>query len=108
MITLTAPSLLPTRFHPRVDAGFMVTLFTRGRAVVAKASNLSMAGLKLLGDFRGAEQRVTVAIPLPDDHEVVTQATVRRRAEDEVGLEFDQLDWDDMLALARFLHPRLP
>lgn len=107
MITITAPSMLPTRFHPRVDAGFMVKLFTRGRAVVAKASDLSMAGLKLLGDFRGTEARVTISIPLPDDREVVTKATVRRRAEDELGLEFDQLDWDDMFALARFLHPRL-
>ncbi|MEW6435086.1 MAG: PilZ domain-containing protein [Myxococcota bacterium] len=107
MITITAPSTLPTRFHPRVDAGFMVKLFTRGRAVVAKASDLSMAGLKLLGDFSAAEDRVTLSIPLPDDREVVTRATVRRRSAGELGLEFDQLDWDDMFAIARFLHPRL-
>ena len=28
MIEITAQSPLPTRFHPRVDAGFMVKLFT--------------------------------------------------------------------------------
>jgi hypothetical protein len=107
MITLTAPSMRPTRFHPRVDAGFMVKLSTRGRTLVAKASDLSMAGLKLRGDFRGTEDRVTLSIPLPGDREVVTKATVRRRAEDELALEFDPLDWDDLFALARFVHPRL-
>jgi hypothetical protein len=108
MITVTAQSLMPTRFHPRVEAGFMVKLFTGGRAVVAKAQDLSMAGLKLCGDFSLAEDRLTVAVPLPGGREVVTQATVRRRTEEAVALEFDQLDWDDMFALARYLHPRLP
>ncbi|MFZ5441471.1 MAG: PilZ domain-containing protein [Myxococcota bacterium] len=108
MISVTAQSLLPTRFHPRVEAGFMVKLFTGGRAVLAKATDLSMAGLKLVGDFASADERLTLCIPLPGDREVVTQATVRRRGEEELALEFDQLDWDDMFALARFLHPRLP
>ena len=108
MITITAQQLLPTRAHPRVEAGFMVKLFTDGRAMLAKASDLSMAGLNLIGDFPRAEERVTLAIPIPGDREVVTQATVRRRTPEELGLEFDQLDWDDLFALARFLHPRLP
>lgn len=108
MITVTAQSLMPTRFHPRVEAGFMVKLFTGGRAVLAKAADLSMAGLKLSGDVALAEDRLTLAVPLPGGREVVTQATVRRRTEEAVALEFDQLDWDDMFALARFLHPRLP
>jgi hypothetical protein len=51
---------------------------------------------------------VTIAIPLPDGHEIVTGAVVKRANDDGVGLEFDQLDWDDMIALARYLHPRLP
>lgn len=108
MISITAQEPLPTRGHPRVDANFMVKLFTRGRAVLAKADNLSMQGLRVLGDFFAAEERVTLAIPLPDDREVVTKATVRRRGEEAIAVEFDQLDWDDMFALARFLHPRLP
>ncbi|HEY0881344.1 MAG TPA: PilZ domain-containing protein [Archangium sp.] len=108
MITVTAQSPMPTRFHPRVDAGFMVKLFTGGRSVLAKATDLSMAGLKLVGDFGRIDDRLTIAIPLPGDREIVTQATVRRRNEENVALEFDQLDWDDMFALARFLHPRLP
>ncbi len=108
MITVTAQSLLPTRYHPRVDAGFMVKLYTNGRAVLAKASDLSMAGMRVLGDFLSAEERVTVALPLPGDREVVCGATVRRRSDAEIAVEFDQLDWDDMFALARFLNPRLP
>lgn len=108
MLTVTAQSPMPTRFHPRVDAGFMVKLFTQGRAVLAKATDLSMAGLKLVGDFSSSEERLTLSIPLPGDREVVTTATVRRCNDEELALEFDQLDWDDMFALARFLHPRLP
>ena len=108
MITVTAQQPQPTRSHPRVDAGFMVKMHTNGRSVVAKAQDLSMAGLMLVGDFRDAEETVTLAIPLPDDREIVIRALVRRREEDELGLEFDQLDWDDIIALARYLHPRLP
>jgi hypothetical protein len=108
MLTITAQTPLPTRHHPRVEAGFMVKLFTRGKAVLAKAENLSMQGLSVLGDFVHSEDRVTLAIPLPDDREVVTQATVRRRDGESIAVEFDQLDWDDVFALARFLHPRLP
>ena len=108
MITVTAQQLLPTRVHPRVDAGFMVKLFTDGKAMLAKAKDLSMEGLSVVGDFARAEERVTLAILFPNDREVVTKATVRRRTTEEIGVEFDQLDWDDMFALARFLHPRLP
>jgi hypothetical protein len=107
MMTVTAQSSMPTRFHPRVDANIMVKLFTNGRSVLAKARDLSMAGVKVMGDFLASETRVTVSIPLPGDREVVTQGTVRRRSEEEIALEFDQLDWDDMFALARFLHPRM-
>lgn len=106
MITITAESMLPSRFHPRVEGGLMVKLFTGGRAVLAKARDLSMAGVQLLGDFGRSEERVTVALMLPE-REVVTKATVRRRSTEGVGLEFDQLDWEDMFALARFVHPRL-
>ena len=66
------------------------------------------AALATLVEGTSADDRMTLSIPIPGDREVVTQATVRRRGEDEVALEFAQLDWDDMFALARFLHPRLP
>lgn len=107
MLTVTAQTPSPTRFHPRVDAGFLVKLDLGERTVLVRAEDLSMAGLKLLGALPNLEERVTVALPLPDDREIVTAATVRRRHGDEVALEFDQLDWEDMFALARYLHPRL-
>ena len=50
----------------------------------------------------------TVSLPLPGDREITTRAKVRRREPGNIGLEFDQLDWDDMFALARYLNPRLP
>ncbi|MFZ5467844.1 MAG: PilZ domain-containing protein [Myxococcota bacterium] len=106
----TAPSRTEPaeRFHPRVPANLMVKLLVDGRALLAKARDLSMAGLCLVSDPGLPRDRLAVAIPLPGDREVVTACTVRRRGSDEVGLEFDQLDWEDLFALARFLHPRLP
>ncbi len=105
---LTATHDLQERFHPRVGAGFMVKLLINGRAVICKARDLSMAGLYISNAPSELEDRVTVVLPLPEDREVVTACLVRRVQEDGVGLEFERLDWDDMFALARFLHPRLP
>lgn len=96
------------RYHPRVHANFMVKLWVNGRAIVAKARDLSMAGLCLLEGTPVATDRVKLSIPLPGDVEVVTHAKVKRREGSQVAVEFDQLDWDDMMAMARFLHPRLP
>ncbi|MGA9523688.1 MAG: PilZ domain-containing protein [Myxococcaceae bacterium] len=106
MMTATLDS--QERFHPRVGAGFMVKLLINGRALVCKARDLSMAGLYISNAPSSLEEKVTVAVPLPGDREVVTSCLVRRVQEDGVGLEFEHLDWDDMFALARFLHPRLP
>ena len=53
-------------------------------AVLAKATDLSMAGLKLIGDFGSADDRMTLSIPITGDREVVTQVTVRRRGDEEV------------------------
>jgi hypothetical protein len=96
------------RFHPRVDAGFMVKVLVDGRALVHKARDLSMAGLFVVGPLRDPRQRLTLSIPLPGDREVVTTCQVRRVQDDGVAVEFDHVDWDDLFALARFLHPRLP
>lgn len=96
------------RFHPRVEAGFMVKLLIDGKAVLAKARDLSMAGLFVLEHPLGRKERVTVAIPLPGDKEIVSTCFIRRATDEGVALEFDRLDWDDMFAIARFLHPRLP
>lgn len=98
----------PERFHPRVEAGFMVKLLVDGRAVLAKARDLSMAGLFVLQEPAGRKDKVTVALPLPGDREVVASCLIRRVQEDGMALEFEHLDWDDLIALARFLHPRLP
>jgi hypothetical protein len=108
MITITPQAAAPTRFHPRVEANFMVKLLTNGRSVLAKAEDLSMAGLKLIGNFAGTDDHVTVSIPVPGQRDVVTRATMRRRGHDDAALEFDELDWDDMFVIAKYLHPRLP
>ena len=100
--------IISTRAHPRVDAALMVKLKLNGRAVSVRAVDVSMAGLCLQGEFNVLGDSVMVAIPLPDDKQVITHARVCRRNDGRVGLEFAQLDWEDMFALARFLHPRLP
>jgi PilZ domain len=103
------PSSRPAdRYHPRVDANLMVKVILPGRAVVAKARDLSMAGLFLHAQPSEALQEITLAIPLPGDREIVTTCAILRRELNGVALEFGTLDWDDFIALARFLHPRLP
>jgi hypothetical protein len=96
------------RFHPRVEANLMVKVILPGRAVVAKARDLSMAGLFLHAQPADALREITLAIPLPGDKEIVTTCSILRRENNGVALEFGTLDWDDFIALARFLHPRLP
>ncbi len=96
------------RFHPRVEANIMVKVLLNGRAILVKARDLSMAGLRLVGGPELSSSQVTVSLPLPGDREVVTSCWVRRRTNDGWALEFDHLDWEDLFALARFLHPRLP
>lgn len=98
----------PERYHPRVEANLMVKVLLEGRTVVAKAKDLSMAGLYLLAHANPSMEQLTIALPLPDGHEVVARCDIRRRDTHGMALEFHQLDWDDFLALARYLHPRLP
>jgi hypothetical protein len=104
--TQTPPQV--ERFHPRVEANLMVKVILPGRAVIAKARDLSMAGLFLHAQPADTLKELTLSIPLPGDRELVTTCAIRRREMNGVALEFGTLDWDDFLALARYLHPRLP
>ena len=101
-------AVAPERFHPRVEANFMVQVHLNGRTVVAKARDLSMAGLFLLAHPGDAQQQLTLTLPLPGGEDIVTRCRIRRREAQGVALEFDTLDWDEMIALARYLSPRLP
>ena len=101
-------SASPDRFHPRVESDLTVKVLVNGRAYLARARDVSMAGLYLMAQPPANQETFTVSIPLPNDREVVTRCQVRRRAKDGVGLEFGLLDWEDLFALARYLNPRLP
>lgn len=96
------------RYHPRVEANLMVKVLLSGRTVAAKARDLSMAGLFLHAQPADSLNELTLAIPLPEDREIIARCVIRRREVEGVALEFGTLDWDDFLALARYLHPRLP
>lgn len=97
----------PERFHPRVEADLTVRVEVNGRAFLVRTRDLSMDGVFLLGWPPHAARRMVITLPLPGDREIVTGADVRRRGAEGVAVQFDQLDWDDLIALARYLHPRL-
>lgn len=107
-VALSMAPEIRERVHPRVEAGFMVKLLLPENTVVARARDLSMAGLLLDGGYTAESGRITISLPLPRDREIVATCSIRRLDADGTALEFEQLDWDDLLALARYLHPRLP
>jgi hypothetical protein len=96
------------RAHPRVEAGFLVQLELGSRKVVARARDLSMAGLFLDGPLSQLPNEINLRIPLPGQgREVVTRCQVERRQADGVALSFAQITWEDLLLMARYLAPRL-
>lgn len=102
------PPPRPKRQHPRVPAGFMVKLQLGARQVLARARDLSMAGLFVDGPAAHLPAEVRLRIPLPGiDREVETTCLVERRDARGVALSFAQIDWDDLLLMARYLSPRL-
>lgn len=100
------------RRHPRVPAGFLVKLHTKSRVLVQKARDLSMTGLLLEGTTTGeAGEKLVVEIPLPNEQGMLAVTGEVLRSDERSGttaVHFLDLDWDDVLALARFLAPRLP
>jgi hypothetical protein len=108
MTPATAPTRIHERYHPRVDAHWMVKVHLGQRTVLVRALDLSMAGLFLHGHPPDSIQQLTLTLPLPGAGEFTTTCTIVRREAHGVGLAFDNLDWDHMLLLARYLHPRLP
>ena len=101
-------SELRERYHPRVESDFMVKVLRHGRALLHRTSDLSMAGVFVEGVQALPGHQVNVVLPLPNDRDVLVDCTVRRLTEKGVALEFNDLDWDDMFVLARYLYPRLP
>lgn len=100
---------VPQRTHPRVPAGFAVEVRTQeGSAWVAQARDLSMAGLLLVGFAAQPGEVLQLAVSLPGDMVRAFRGRVTRLHPEGVAVEFERLDWDDLFALARFLHPRLP
>lgn len=102
------PEANPQRMHPRVEANLMVKVHLSNRTVVVNARDLSMAGLFLQAHASDSQRHLTITLPLPGDREIVTRCRIRRRDVQGIAVEFESLDWDDVLALARYLHPRLP
>ncbi|HSP77314.1 MAG TPA: PilZ domain-containing protein [Myxococcaceae bacterium] len=96
------------RYHPRVEANLMVLVHLKERTVLAKAKDLSMAGLFLLAHPADSLRKLSLSVSLPEAGEFTTDCIIVRREANGVALEFEGLDWDHFLVLARYLHPRLP
>jgi len=96
------------RQHPRVAANLPAEVRGPGMVRPAIAEDISLAGLRLLGLRAPVGETLTVALPLPGDRRLQLRCLVVRRDATGVALEFEGLDWEDLFALARFLHPRLP
>ncbi|MBS2029470.1 MAG: PilZ domain-containing protein [Deltaproteobacteria bacterium] len=99
----------PTRQHPRVAADFAVRLFDGSSSVLARARDLSMAGLSVhdpAGMIGLRIDRVSLHIP-GEPWELVLRVRLTRRVGETVAVAFSDIDWDDMFTLARYLSPRL-
>jgi hypothetical protein len=99
---------VPQRAHPRVPAGFAVEVRAPDGAWMAQARDLSMAGLMLVGFAAQSGELLELSVSLPGDQVRAFRGRVTRVHPEGVAVEFERLDWDDLFALARFLHPRLP
>jgi hypothetical protein len=106
------PELLDTdvreRQHPRVQANLPIQVRAPGMVRQAVAEDLSLAGLRVLGLRAPIGQGLTILLPLPEDRVLTLRCSVVRHDGTGVAVEFDGLDWEDLFALARYLHPRLP
>jgi len=99
---------LRERQHPRVQANLPVQVRAPGLVRMAVAEDLSLAGLRVLGLRAPVGQALTVLLPLPEDRILTLRCSVVRQDATGVAVEYDGLDWEDLFALARYLHPRLP
>jgi hypothetical protein len=95
------------RYHPRIEANFDVKVILNGKVIPARARDLSLNGMFLRAFPLGDLERFPVIIPL-EGREIRVTAVVRRQHLEGVAVEFANVDWDDMIALAGYLHPRLP
>ncbi len=97
----------PTQRHPRVQADFTVTVQLGARSITAQGRDLSMTGLFLTGALE-LPDKVLVRIPLPEEGgEVATTCKVERREKHGVAVSFSDIDWEDLLLLARYVSPRM-
>jgi hypothetical protein len=95
------------RAHPRVPSDFPVRLQVGNTTLTARARDLSMTGLFLRGPSQLPE-RLLVSIPLPEEGgEVTTACRVERRERGGVAVSFSDIDWEDLLLLARYVSPRI-
>ncbi|MDF1561709.1 MAG: PilZ domain-containing protein [Deltaproteobacteria bacterium] len=95
---------------PRVGGALRVRVPTRRGERELEACNLSLTGVYLTGVKAAVGQVVPLTLTIPElDDELRLSGRVVRCDEEAPGvaLTFSRIGWEDMLAIARFLAPRL-
>jgi hypothetical protein len=101
------PPLRAERAHPRAAADFDVRIELGRHSVLCRARDFSMTGL-FVEEAPALPPEFPVRIPMPGvDLEVTAICRVKRREGSGAALSFHEIDWDDLLLLARRLAPRL-
>jgi hypothetical protein len=96
-----------SRHHPRVPANFPIRLLHGARTWSGRAKNLSLSGLALEGNKQVGLGKVRLELALPsEDAPLWVQGEVIRE-DRELAVRFLDLDWPEILALARYVSPRL-
>lgn len=95
------------RRHPRVGADFPVLVQGQGSARKVRARNLSMTGVLLEAAPGLADRRLLLELDLPEEVEPVRLEGEVVRTGPGLAVRFLDLGWSEILALARYLSPRL-
>jgi hypothetical protein len=107
------PAALPERErHPRVNPSLMALVRTgNGLPTITKLRDLSVTGCCLEGFRETPEAHLFVELPLGNSavvaHSRVTRVERRSDGLVNLGLAFQDLDWESICAIARHLAPRL-
>lgn len=99
--------MIQTRFHPRAHSQIKVLLQAGAHETEAQVCDISMAGLTLAHAGPLKTDAVQVVLPIGNERHLVLDAEVKHQTDSRVGVAFRELDWEQLLELARFVSPKL-
>lgn len=96
-----------SRLHPRVPANFPIRLRHGASCWSGRATNVSLSGLAVEGAPSVDVGKVRLELALPAERSPLTVEGEVVREDRGLAIRFLDLDWADILALARYVAPRL-